>query len=89
MMNMKGHALLDADAISQIVPVHHETIKRWVLAGKFPAPVKIFRRSFWRADEIRAWMDGLSPDRDTSAEATVVAAALVAADTGVDIVEAA
>lgn len=78
MMNVKGQALLDADALSQMIPVHHETIKRWVIAGKFPAPVKILRRSFWRADEIQAWMDRLSAHRDTSAEATVAAAAAVA-----------
>ena len=54
------------------------TIWRWVQEGKFPAPVKVGRRSFWRSDEINAWVDGLSTGQDTSAQATVAAAAAIA-----------
>lgn len=62
--NVIGQTLLDANAIKQVAPVSDVSIWRWVKEGKFPAPVKVGRRSFWRASEIEAWVNGLHPRAD-------------------------
>ena len=31
------------------------TIWRWLKDANFPQPVKVNRRRYWRADDVRAW----------------------------------
>lgn len=33
------------------------TLWRWLKRGILPAPLSISRRNYWRASEIRTWMD--------------------------------
>jgi len=41
-----------------IVPVSQATLKRWVRAGKFPAPIKLSENvSAWKEADVRAWVD--------------------------------
>ncbi|SOE59023.1 transcriptional regulator, AlpA family [Burkholderia sp. D7] len=41
-----------------IVPVSQATLKRWVRAGRFPAPIKLSEKvSAWRAGDVQAWVD--------------------------------
>lgn len=41
-----------------IVPVSQSTLKRWVRAGKFPAPIKLSENvSAWKETDVRAWVD--------------------------------
>lgn len=41
-----------------IVPVSQSTLKRWVRAGKFPAPIKLSENvSAWRAADVHTWVD--------------------------------
>ena len=44
--------------VLDIVPVSQATLKRWVRAGKFPAPIKLSENvSAWRAADVHAWVD--------------------------------
>lgn len=42
-------------------PEIYRRIKRPLAQGSFPPPVKVGRRSLWRAAELRAWLAGLTP----------------------------
>lgn len=48
---------LKPDVVNR-VPVHRLTIRRKVLAGTFPAPVRVGGRVFWRESEIDAFIAG-------------------------------
>ena len=43
------------------VGVGRTTLYDWIRAGKFPAPIKLGRSSFWRESAMRSWFDAL-PD---------------------------
>jgi predicted DNA-binding transcriptional regulator AlpA len=55
-------AAVDAAALCG---VSRATWLRQHSAGRVPAPVRIGRRTLWRLDELRAWIDAGCPDRDT------------------------
>ncbi|MBX3598584.1 MAG: AlpA family phage regulatory protein [Rhizobiaceae bacterium] len=57
-MNSEIHPeLLSARVIcQQIVPISTMSLWRWVRDGKFPAPVKICNRNYWRRSDIEAWL---------------------------------
>lgn len=38
-------------------PEIYRRMKRPVMAGGFPVPVKVGRRSLWRLSELMAWID--------------------------------
>lgn len=42
--------------VREIVPVSDMTMWRWIRAKKFPEPVKMAGRNYWRSDEIDAWL---------------------------------
>jgi predicted DNA-binding transcriptional regulator AlpA len=45
-----------------MVPVSNATLWRMVKDGRFPAPVKLGPNvTAWRADDVRAWCDGIQP----------------------------
>lgn len=43
-----------------IVPVSRSTWWQWVQDGKTPAPVRVGRCTFWREQEIRAFVESLT-----------------------------
>jgi len=48
--------MLSARQVLRLVPVHANTLRRWVQGGKFPTPVTIGANSrAWYADEVAAW----------------------------------
>jgi prophage regulatory protein len=50
-----------AQLIPAIIPVSSATWWRWCKAGKAPKPVKLSEKvTAWRAEEIRAFIDGLA-----------------------------
>ncbi|PZP53769.1 MAG: hypothetical protein DI595_02395 [Agrobacterium fabrum] len=55
--------LLDSAAIKKVAPVSNMTLWRWMRDGKFPSPLKVAGRNFWKSDEIEAWINDLSAKR--------------------------
>lgn len=52
-------------AVRQITGLGRSTIYRLVDAGQFPRPVPLGLRAVgWRADEISAWLDACTAQRD-------------------------
>ena len=46
-----------------MVPISNATLWRWVKAKKFPAPVKLGPgTTAWRAEDVRAWAQGIQPN---------------------------
>lgn len=47
------------------LPCTDTTLRAWVRAGKFPAPIRLrfTRRVWWRREEVNAWLldNGFSP----------------------------
>ena len=48
--------LLSTRDVKKVAPVSSMSIWRWVRDGKFPQPLKLGSRNFWRRDEIEAWL---------------------------------
>lgn len=57
--------LLKAPAAAVLCSVSLRTWRAWDAAGRIPLPVRIGRATFWRADELRAWVMAGCPDRQT------------------------
>jgi predicted DNA-binding transcriptional regulator AlpA len=57
--------LLRAVAAATVCSVSLRTWRAWDSAGRIPQPVRIGRSTFWRADELRAWVAAGCPDRRT------------------------
>ncbi|MGQ9919136.1 MAG: helix-turn-helix transcriptional regulator [Bryobacteraceae bacterium] len=57
--------LLKAPAASVLCSVSLRTWRAWDAAGRIPLPVRVGRSTFWRADELRAWVAAGCPDRET------------------------
>jgi len=53
--------LLRLKQVLEIVPVAKSTIWQWVKDGKFPAPIKLSRCTFWKEEEVRLFIDGGRP----------------------------
>jgi len=53
---MSAPVLLTARMVRGQVPVSEMSLWRWVRDGQFPAPIKVAKRNYWRADEIDAWL---------------------------------
>jgi predicted DNA-binding transcriptional regulator AlpA len=41
------------------------TWRVWDAAGRIPRAIRIGRSTFWRPEELRAWVDARCPDRRT------------------------
>jgi predicted DNA-binding transcriptional regulator AlpA len=41
------------------------TWRSWDAAGKIPKPMRIGRATYWRPEELRAWVAAGCPDRET------------------------
>ena len=51
--------LLRMDGVREIIPLSRPTIYRRIQEGKFPAPIKDGRCSFWDEAEVRAYAERL------------------------------
>ena len=49
--------LLNRQQLRNMVPASDMTIWRWQRDGKFPEPLLINGRRFWRASDIAGWID--------------------------------
>ena len=59
-------ALLRRAKVEQLTGLSSGALYRLVREGSFPKPLKLgVRASAWRADEIRAWIEAKTQDRDT------------------------
>jgi predicted DNA-binding transcriptional regulator AlpA len=57
--------LLDAHHAAAVCGTSARTWRTWDVAGKIPAPIRIGRRTFWRAEDLRNWVAAGCPDRLT------------------------
>lgn len=57
--------LLKAPAAAAACSVSLRTWRAWDAAGRIPLPVRVGRSTFWRADELRAWVAAGCPDRQS------------------------
>lgn len=48
--------LLKIADILDIVPISRVTVWEWTRTGKFPAPIKLGRRNYWRQSEVFEWL---------------------------------
>ncbi len=48
--------LITIDEVRRRVPVSRTTLWRWSRSGKFPVPVRIGARAFWREADIEAFL---------------------------------
>lgn len=49
--------LLTRDEVAEILRVHPRDLRRLVLAGEFPAGIKVGRRLRWRRTTLEKWLD--------------------------------
>lgn len=43
--------------VKEIVPMSDSGLWKWVKEGKFPAPVKVGKVTFWRNSDILCWLE--------------------------------
>lgn len=55
--------LLSATETARQLGVARSTLYEWSSSGRVPAPIRIGRRTLWRADDLRAWVDAGCPGR--------------------------
>jgi len=55
--------LLTSNDLQRLLRVGDRTLRRWVDAGRLPAPVRLGRARRWQADVIRDWLSLLAPAR--------------------------
>ena len=55
--------LLRAPAAAATCSVSPRTWQSWDAAGRIPQPIRIGRSTFWRVDELRAWVAAGCPRR--------------------------
>lgn len=48
--------LVSIPGVLSAVPINRSTLWRWVRAGKFPAPIRVGRRTFFRAEDLNRWI---------------------------------
>ncbi len=57
--------LLNIHRAAAVCSMSARTWRAWDVAGKIPAPIRIGRRTFWRAEDLRDWVAAGCPDRVT------------------------
>ena len=58
--------LLNRKALRTVIPASDVSIWRWIKQGKFPQPLSICNRNYWRSDEIDQWLEEQTALRDDS-----------------------
>ncbi len=56
--------LLSADATANMFDVARSTLYAWDQEGRIPQPVRIGARTYWRGDELQAWVAAGCPYRE-------------------------
>ena len=56
--------LLTATEAATLCHVVPRTWRTWHAAGRVPQPIRIGRKTFWRPDDLRAWVAAGCPDRE-------------------------
>jgi len=51
--------LLPLSEVLTIVPMSKASLYRWIESGRFPAPVKLGRRSVWAESAVRQFVDSI------------------------------
>jgi prophage regulatory protein len=68
---LREHPLYTAPPVitaAEAAALFHKTARswrNWDAAGKVPRPIRIGRSTFWRPEEIEAWIAAGCPDRET------------------------
>jgi hypothetical protein len=57
--------LLTATEAAAMLKVALRTWRTWHAAGRTPQPIRIGRKTFWRPNDLRAWVAAGCPDRET------------------------
>jgi predicted DNA-binding transcriptional regulator AlpA len=55
--------LLTRVMLRELVPVSDMTLWRWTHSGTFPAAIRFNGRTYWRASEVRGWIEARSQER--------------------------
>ena len=55
--------LLRTPAAAAMLNTSVRTLRMWDAAGKIPQPIRIGRSTFWRSEELRAWVAAGCPRR--------------------------
>jgi excisionase family DNA binding protein len=55
--------LLSVDETAAMIGVHKTHLYALHNSGKLPLPVRLGRRTLWRADELKAWVAAGCPNR--------------------------
>lgn len=66
---MTDHTELDLVGTAEVkrrIPMSDATLWRWIRAGRFPKPLKIVGKNFWRSDELNAWIEQQSAARSAA-----------------------
>jgi predicted DNA-binding transcriptional regulator AlpA len=58
-----GPLLLRAAQAAALCNTSVRTWRAWDAAGKIPRAIHIGRSTYWRPDELKAWVDAGCPDR--------------------------
>jgi predicted DNA-binding transcriptional regulator AlpA len=58
-----GTRLISRAGLRSFIEVSDMGLWRWIKRGRFPQPVYINGRRFWRADELEAWLAARTKER--------------------------
>lgn len=61
-LTLEGRTLLDRHEVADVLGVGTRTLHTWRQDGKFPPPVRIGYRPYWRQAEVSRWLDSLDYD---------------------------
>lgn len=56
----------------EVFPASRSTIYRQMDEGRFPKPVRIGGRNYWRADVLSEWVEKYAPRHDTGGNESAV-----------------
>jgi prophage regulatory protein len=57
--------LLTAAQAAAMLGATARTWRTWHAAGRIPLPIRIGRKTYWRPNDLRAWVAAGCPDRET------------------------
>ncbi|GAA5213750.1 helix-turn-helix transcriptional regulator [Corallincola platygyrae] len=58
---LSSNFLLTEAEVRKLMSISRSTLRRWIKAGNFPAPVQLpGRRVAWRSSDLNTWLDNLN-----------------------------